>query len=65
MIMILLASTIAPLPAPRHEPSRVIARIVRGERISADRWLQSSQKRERVIVDEQGAKLLLRLVEFE
>ena len=58
-----VAASVLPLKASAN--AKVGLRVIRAATIDADTWAQHSRKVERVIIDEQGRKFLLRLVEFE
>lgn len=69
-LVIGLVAVTAPLDPPstaRHAPvaSRITVRIRRGVAVSKQTWERSSRKIEKLITDEQGRKIRLRLVEFE
>ena len=49
--------------APEHV--RVSIEIIQGERITAEQWERTRSKIEKTIVDEQGKRLKIRLIEFE
>lgn len=59
LLLAVIASTVAQAP-----PAQATVRIVRGQRITREEWQRSKRKRE-IVVQEQGRKVAVRLIEFE
>jgi len=60
--MFLLAAIVATLPSPPQ--AQAMARILRGQRVTREDWQRSRRKRE-IVVQEDGQKVTVRVIEFE
>lgn len=63
--LLLIAPSLAAAIVPTKSPVRLSAKIVHGEEASEEAWLKSHSRTKRTIVDEQGRRLVIRLIEYE
>lgn len=63
--LLFMADVIAAAPDPVKGRTKITMRVVRGEKITAEEWQKSPRRSERVIVDENGRKLLVRIIDHE
>ncbi len=63
--LILLSPTLALAVDYNRTSLQSSIRIVRAQEAGERQWLSSRLRTERIIIDEQGRRLLLRVIEFE
>lgn len=64
-MLVALLALIAETTVQMTERRKVTVTVMRADPVTESEWKRSRQKSERIIVDEQGRRLLLRLIEHE
>jgi hypothetical protein len=65
MVLMLIAQALSSATAPPPSQARAMVRIERAVTVSEADWSKAERRSERLVVDERGQLLQLRLVEFE
>lgn len=63
--LFLTMAAVQSAPEPVKATSKITMRLIRGEKVTAEQWQESRRKSERVIIDENGRKLIVRIIEHE
>ena len=63
MFMVLFETAAGPVTIA--QPARATGRIYNGARVTEKEWRSDGRRAERVVSDEQGRKIRVRVIEFE